>query len=82
MTASAIGKIKGNSVENRIRGDVPTTPDGQAASERVMANPIQARFPLNASGYVVVVAASHAVAPYTYVDGLKFDATGALVVAG
>jgi len=47
-----------------------------------MANPIQARFPLNASGYVVVVAASHAVAPYTYVDGLKFDATGALVVAG
>lgn len=44
--------------------------------------PIQARFPVNSSGFVVMVAASQSVAPYTYADGLKLDANGALVVAG
>lgn len=44
--------------------------------------PIQARFPVNSSGHVVIVVASQSTAPYTYADGLKFDASGALVVAG
>lgn len=47
-----------------------------------MMAPIQARFPVNTDGYVVIVAASQSTAPYTYADGLKFDANGALVVAG
>lgn len=43
---------------------------------------IQARFPVNSDGVVVVISASLAIAPYTYLNGFKFDATGALVVAG
>lgn len=46
-----------------------------------MAIPIQARFPVNSDGYVVVISASRATAPFTYLNGCKFDATGALVVA-
>jgi hypothetical protein len=43
---------------------------------------IQPRFPVDANGFVIIVVSSQAVAPYTYQDGFKFDATGALVVAG
>lgn len=43
---------------------------------------LQARFPIDpTTGFVLIVPASQSVAPYTYVDGLKLDATGALVVA-
>lgn len=47
-----------------------------------MATPVQARFPVNNDGFVVVVNASTATPPFTYINGCKFDATGALVVAG
>lgn len=47
-----------------------------------MAYPFMHGFPVNASGIVVLIASSAAFAPYSYANGLKFDVTGALVVAG
>lgn len=42
---------------------------------------LQPRLPVDpVTGVVLVVSASQAVAPFTYVNGLKLDASGAVVV--
>jgi len=40
------------------------------------------RFPVNSAGLVPLVAASQAIAPFTYENGLKLDAQGRVVVVG
>lgn len=43
----------------------------------------QRRFPVDpVTGYVLMVAARSAVAPFTYVDALKIDAQGRVVYKG
>lgn len=40
------------------------------------------KFPANAGGQTILVPASSAKAPYTYLNGLKLDALGRVVVSG
>lgn len=39
-------------------------------------------FPVNANGFVPIVAASQSVPPYTYTGGIKLDALNRVVIAG